>query len=102
MHRIDSAAAIAVHSTSDAPRSAAHLFLRTHIAVVPSLARRANNDSLAHTQEFTMFQKPVTRRTFVTGMLCVGTGTACGIISGDDSRQPGGSAKPALPDSQAL
>src|SRR5262245_20575491 len=49
-----------------------------------------------------MFQKPVTRRTFVTGMLCVGTGTVCGIVSGDDSRQPGGSAKPALPHSQAL
>jgi hypothetical protein len=35
-------------------------------------------------------------------MLCVGTGTVCGIISGDDAGKPGGSAKPGLPDSQAL
>jgi hypothetical protein len=29
-----------------------------------------------------MFQKPVTRRTFVTGILCVGTGAACRLLAG--------------------
>lgn len=49
-----------------------------------------------------MFQKPVTRRTFVTGMLFIGTGTACRIIAGDEVSKPGTAAKPNLPDSQAL
>lgn len=49
-----------------------------------------------------MFQNPVTRRTFVTGMLCVGTGTVCRIVAGEDGRKPGSDAKPGFPDSQAL
>jgi len=49
-----------------------------------------------------MLQKPVTRRTFVTGILCVGTGTVCRIIAGDDVGKAGGSAKADPADSQAL
>ena len=49
-----------------------------------------------------MFQKPVTRRTFVTGMLCVGTGTVCRIIAGENIDKSGENAKPSLADSQSL
>lgn len=49
-----------------------------------------------------MFQKPVTRRTFVTGMLCVGTGTVCRIIAGKDVDKSGAGTKLSLADSQSL
>ncbi len=49
-----------------------------------------------------MFQKPVTRRTFVTGMLCVGTGTACRLLVGDDTDKSGVNAKLKIADSQSL
>jgi uncharacterized protein YfaS (alpha-2-macroglobulin family) len=49
-----------------------------------------------------MFQKPVTRRTFVTGMLCVGTGTVCRLVRGDDHARSDPGAKLGLIDSEAL
>src|SRR5437899_8673533 len=54
-----------------------------------------------HRRELTMFPKLVTRRTFVTGMLCVGTGTVCRIIAGDNVVKPA-NAKPDRADSQSL
>jgi hypothetical protein len=49
-----------------------------------------------------MLQKPVTRRAFVTGMLCVGTGTVCRIVAGEDRGKPGVDSTKGLADSQSL
>jgi uncharacterized protein YfaS (alpha-2-macroglobulin family) len=46
-----------------------------------------------------MFQKPVTRRTFVAGMLFVGTGAACQILADD---KKGANTKLRLADAKAL
>jgi hypothetical protein len=49
-----------------------------------------------------MLQKPVTRRTFVTGMLCVGTETVSRIVAGDDIQKNGTVVKLNLVDSRSL
>ena len=40
-----------------------------------------------------MLQEPATRRTFVTGMLCVGAGAVCRIVAGDDVQKDGTGVK---------
>ena len=49
-----------------------------------------------------MLQEPATRRTFVTGMLCVGAGAVCRIVAGDDVRKNGAGVKLSFVDSQSL
>jgi alpha-2-macroglobulin-like protein len=49
-----------------------------------------------------MLQKPATRRTFVTGMLCVGVGTVYRIVAGDDVQQDGTGLKLSFADSRSL
>ncbi len=49
-----------------------------------------------------MLPNSLTRRNFVTGMLCVGTGTVCRIIAGENAEKSAGGAKLPLGDSQAL
>jgi len=49
-----------------------------------------------------MLQKPATRRTFVTGMLCVGAGTVCRVVFGDDVQKNGTGVKLSLVDSRSL
>src|SRR5260370_4742913 len=49
-----------------------------------------------------MIAKRDARRTFVTGMLCAGTGTAGRLLAGDDADKSGANAKLRIADSQSL
>ena len=49
-----------------------------------------------------MLHEPATRRTFVTGMLCVGAGAVCRIVAGDDVQKNGSGVKLSFVDSQSL
>jgi hypothetical protein len=49
-----------------------------------------------------MLQQPVSRRSFVTGMLCLGTASVGRLIAGEEAGKSGAQAKPGMPDSAAL
>ncbi|MFN0054841.1 MAG: MG2 domain-containing protein, partial [Planctomycetales bacterium] len=49
-----------------------------------------------------MFTTPLTRRTFVTGMLCVGAGAASRLMSDDRADESKSKGSPGLPGSDAL